>query len=72
MWQVLGSGQEVHLLLDLLEFADALGAKACHFLHDRRSHPTQSLLSHSLAPFQGEALCVYLPGRISTYSATYE
>ncbi|KAL1500258.1 hypothetical protein AB1Y20_012926 [Prymnesium parvum] len=56
------SGIEAHVLFDLLDAADALGAKAAHFVLDRRSHPTQSLLSHALAPFQSEALCLYLPG----------
>ena len=29
---------------------------------DQRAHPTQSLISPALATFQGEAICMYLPG----------
>ena len=56
------AGHEAHLLLDLLEVADYLGARAVHFVLDRRRHPCQSLLSPTLAAFQGEALCMHLPG----------
>ena len=49
-------GGEAHLLLDLLEVADVLGAKAAHFCIDRRRHRAQSLLSPALAPLQAEAL----------------
>ena len=55
-------GGEAHLLLDLLEVADVLGAKAAHFCIDRRRHRAQSLLSPALAPLQAEALCLWLPG----------
>ena len=54
-------GGEAHLLLDLLEVADVLGAKAAHFCVDRRRHRAQSLLSPSLAPLQADALCLWLP-----------
>ena len=56
------AGHEGHLLLDLLAAADGLGARAAHFVLDERRHGTQSLLSPALAPFQGPALCLYLPG----------
>jgi sacsin len=56
------AGHEAHLLLDLLEVADSLGAHAVNFVLDGRSHPTQSLISPVLASFQNEALCMYMPG----------
>ena len=52
----------MHVLMDLIEVAEALGAHAVHLLLDRRKHGTHSLLSPSLSAFQAEALCVYMPG----------
>ena len=56
-----GGEPGMHVLLDLLEVADLLDARAVHFCLDRRVHGTQSLVSPSLAPFQGEALCCFMP-----------
>jgi hypothetical protein len=57
-----GMAPGLHVLMDLIEVAEALGAHAVHLLLDRRKHGTHSLLSPSLSAFQGEALCVYMPG----------
>ena len=57
-----GMAPGMHVLMDLIEVAEALGAHAVHLLLDRRKHGTRSLLSPSLSAFQGEALCVYMPG----------
>jgi len=57
-----GNEGEAQLLLDLLEVADVLGAKAAHFCLDRRHHRAQSLLSPGLAGLQRDALCLWLPG----------
>ena len=43
---------ETHLLLDLIEVADVLGAKAVHLCLDRRRHRAQSLVAPALAPMQ--------------------
>jgi len=45
-------GHESNLVLDLLEVADLLGAKAAHFLCDRRAHKAESLLAPSLRGLQ--------------------
>ena len=55
-------GSEAQLLLDLLEVADSLGARAVNFMIDGRKHPTQSLLSPALATFRTRALCMFMPG----------
>ena len=51
----------LYLLLDILELVDSFGGSAVHFCLDWRSHDSQSLLSSRCAPFQREALCIYIP-----------
>eukprot|EP00897_Mesotaenium_endlicherianum_P007203 jgi/Mesen1/6510/ME000332S05518 len=51
-----------HLLFDLLEVAEDVGAKRMEVVYDQRHHSTQSLLDSNLSQFQGPSLTVMLDG----------
>ncbi|GLT87071.1 hypothetical protein SLE2022_051720 [Rubroshorea leprosula] len=55
-------GSNDFLLFDLLELADCCKATKLHLIFDKREHPSQSLLQHNLAEFQGPALVAILEG----------
>ena len=49
-----GGGGPKHVLHDLLEVADVLGARTVEVLLDERTHRSESVLQPSLAPLQGK------------------
>jgi len=49
------------LLFELLEWADAIGARTAHLALDYRHHGSLSVLQPTLGQFQGPALCLFLP-----------
>ena len=51
-------------LWDIAELADAAGAQSLEVVLDCRRHGEQSLLLPGLAPFQGPAVCVAIPGKL--------
>ena len=57
-----GGGGPKHVLHDLLEVADVLGARTVEVLLDERTHRSESVLQPSLAPLQGPSLVVHIPG----------
>jgi hypothetical protein len=48
-------------IYDMLEVADAIGAKEVQLCFDHRHHSVQSLLQPTLMDFQAEALVMFLP-----------
>lgn len=44
-------GESDFLLFDIIELADYCDAKKVHLIYDKREHPRQSLLQHSLGTF---------------------
>ncbi|CAI5478866.1 unnamed protein product, partial [Closterium sp. Yama58-4] len=58
-----GWAADAHLLLfDLLEVADACGARGVEFVWDQRHHPEISLLQPNLGQFQGPSLTILFHG----------
>ncbi|KAJ3689238.1 hypothetical protein LUZ61_018402 [Rhynchospora tenuis] len=57
-------GESDFLLFDIIELADYCDAKKVHLIYDKREHPRQSLLQHSLGDYQGASLTVVLEGAL--------
>lgn len=63
---LLGGSDGASALWDVAELADAAGAESLEVVLDCRRHGEQSLLLPGLAPFQGPAVCIAIPGKALT------
>jgi sacsin len=52
-------GESDFLLFDIIELADYCDAKKVHVIYDKREHPRQSLLQHSLGTFLFVFICFF-------------